>query len=74
MGIDDFMTLCKLLGAEPYIAVNSGFGDAHSASEEVEYVNGTATTRLGALRAAAWLRGRASGRYSMADVLGLAGG
>jgi alpha-L-arabinofuranosidase len=52
MGIDDFMTLCKLLGAEPYIAVNSGFGDAHSAGEEVEYVNGAATTRLGALRAA----------------------
>ncbi len=52
MGIDDFMTLCKLLGAEPYIAVNSGFGDAHSAGEEVEYVNGAATTRLGAMRAA----------------------
>lgn len=52
MGIDDFMTLCRLLGAEPYIAVNSGFGDAHSAGEEVEYVNGAPTTRLGALRAA----------------------
>ena len=52
MGIDDFMTLCKLLGAEPYIAINSGFGDAHSAGEEVEYVNGAATTRLGAVRAA----------------------
>ena len=52
MGIDDFMTLCELLGAEPYIAINSGFGDAHSAGEEVEYVNGAATTRLGAVRAA----------------------
>ncbi len=52
MGIDDFMTLCKLLGAEPYIAINSGLGDAHSAGEEVEYVNGAATTRLGAMRAA----------------------
>jgi alpha-L-arabinofuranosidase len=52
MGIDDFMTLCKLLNAEPYIAINSGFGDAHSAGEEVEYVNGAATTRLGAMRAA----------------------
>ena len=51
MGIDDFMTFCRLVGAVPYLAVNSGLGDAHSAAEEVEYVNGAATTRLGALRA-----------------------
>jgi alpha-N-arabinofuranosidase len=53
MGIDDFMTFCTLLGAEPYIAVNTGLGDAHSAAEEVEYVNGPATSRLGQ-----WPRGR----------------
>jgi len=52
MGIDDFMTFCRLLGAEPYIAINAGLGDAHSAAEEVEYVNGPATSRLGQLRAA----------------------
>jgi alpha-N-arabinofuranosidase len=52
MGIDDFMTFCHLLGAEPYIAVNTGLGDAHSAAEEVEYVNGPVTSRLGQLRAA----------------------
>ena len=52
MGIDDFMTLCRLLSAEPYIAVNTGLGDAHSAAEEVEYVNGPATSRLGKWRAA----------------------
>ncbi len=52
MGIDDFMTFCRLIGAEPYIAVNSGLGDAHSAAEEVEYVNGPATSRLGQWRAA----------------------
>jgi alpha-L-arabinofuranosidase len=52
MGIDDFMTFCSLLGAEPYIAVNTGLGDAHSAAEEVEYVNGPVTSRLGQLRAA----------------------
>ncbi len=51
MGIDDFMTFCRLLGAEPYIAVNAGLGDAHSAAEEVEYVNGPAISRLGRLRA-----------------------
>jgi alpha-L-arabinofuranosidase len=52
MGIDDFMTFCRLIGAEPYIAVNSGFGDAHSAAEEIEYVNGPATSRQGQVRAA----------------------
>jgi alpha-N-arabinofuranosidase len=52
MGIDDFMTFCRLVGATPYLAVNSGLGDAHSAAEEVEYVNGAAATRLGARRAA----------------------
>jgi alpha-N-arabinofuranosidase len=51
MGIDDFMTFCRLLDAEPYIAVNTGLGDAHSAAEEVEYVNGPATSRLGQWRA-----------------------
>jgi alpha-N-arabinofuranosidase len=52
MGIDEFMTFCRLVGALPYLAVNSGLGDAHSAAEEVEYVNGPAATRLGGLRAA----------------------
>lgn len=51
VGLDEFMTLCRLIGTEPYITVNAGFGDAHSAAEEVEYMNGAATTRLGALRA-----------------------
>jgi len=52
MGIDDFMTFCRLVGAAPYIAVDSGRGDDHSAAEEVEYVNGPATSRLGQMRAA----------------------
>lgn len=52
MGIDDFMTFCRLIDAEPYIAVNSGLGDDHSAAEEVEYVNGSAASRMGRLRAA----------------------
>ena len=50
VGIDEFMTLCQLIGVAPYITVNAGFGDAHSAAEEVEYTNGSANTRLGALR------------------------
>ncbi len=51
VGLDEFMTLCKLIDVEPYITVNAGFGDAHSAAEEVEYMNGSASTRLGAMRA-----------------------
>jgi alpha-L-arabinofuranosidase len=51
MGVDDFMTFCRLVGAEPYLAVNSGLGDAHSAAEEVEYVNGPRSSRLGGQRA-----------------------
>jgi alpha-N-arabinofuranosidase len=51
VGMDEFMTLCKLIGTEPYITVNAGFGDAHSAAEEVEYINGSIHTRLGAARA-----------------------
>ncbi|MEO6816699.1 MAG: alpha-L-arabinofuranosidase C-terminal domain-containing protein [Edaphobacter sp.] len=51
VGMDEFMTLCKLIGTEPYVTVNAGFGDAHSAAEEVEYINGSVQTRLGAERA-----------------------
>ena len=51
VGMDEFMTLCKLIDVEPYITVNAGFGDAHSAAEEVEYINGSIKSRLGAERA-----------------------
>ncbi len=52
VGTDEFMTLCRLTNVEPYITVNSGFGDARSAAEYVEYANGPATTPWGAKRAA----------------------
>jgi alpha-N-arabinofuranosidase len=52
VGTDEFMTLCRLVGVEPYITVNSGFGEARSAAEYVEYTNGPVTTRMGAMRAA----------------------
>jgi alpha-N-arabinofuranosidase len=52
VGLDEFMTLCRLLEVDPYVSVNAGFGDAHSAAEEVEYLNGATGTRMGALRAA----------------------
>lgn len=51
VGLHEFMAFCRLLDAEPYLAINSGFGDARLAAEEVEYCNGSADTRLGKLRA-----------------------
>ncbi len=51
LGMDELMTLCKLIGVEPYITVNAGFGDAHSAAEEVEYLNGSVNTWMGSQRA-----------------------
>ena len=51
VGTDEFLTLCRLLGVDPYITVNAGFGDAWSARELVEYTNGTATTPMGKWRA-----------------------
>lgn len=52
VGTDEFLTLCGLLGVDAFISVNAGFGDAHSAAELVEYVNGAADTPMGRLRAA----------------------
>ncbi len=52
VGTDEFVTLCRLLGVDPYITVNAGFGDAWSARQLVEYANGAATTPMGKWRAA----------------------
>ena len=51
VGTDEFLTLCRLLGVDPYITVNAGFGDAWSARELVEYTNGASTTPMGKWRA-----------------------
>ncbi len=52
VGIDEFMILCRLLNIDPYICVNIGFGDSYSASQWVEYCNGSVDTPMGRLRAA----------------------
>ncbi|MEO8594014.1 MAG: alpha-N-arabinofuranosidase [Candidatus Solibacter sp.] len=52
VGTDEILALTAALGAEPYISVNAGFGDAYSAEQWVEYCNGAATTPMGKLRAA----------------------
>jgi alpha-N-arabinofuranosidase len=50
-GLDEFVAFCREVGAEPLIVVNSGFGDDHSAAEEVEYVNSSTDTPMGRWRA-----------------------
>ena len=52
LGMDEWMDLRRILGVEPYVTVNAGLGDANSAAEEVEYLNGAATSGWGAKRAA----------------------
>ncbi len=51
IGMDEFMTFCRLIDVEPYVTVNAGLGDANSAAEEVEYLNGSTNTYWGAIRA-----------------------
>ncbi len=52
IGMDEWMDLTRIIGVEPYVTVNAGLGDANSAAEEVEYLNGPATSAWGARRAA----------------------
>jgi alpha-N-arabinofuranosidase len=52
VGIHEYMDLMRLIGAEPYVTVNSGLGDVRMAVEEVQYANGAADTPLGTRRAA----------------------
>jgi alpha-N-arabinofuranosidase len=51
VGLDEFLEFCRELGTDPYIAVNTGLGGIESAAQELEYVNGAATTPMGKLRA-----------------------
>jgi alpha-N-arabinofuranosidase len=50
-GIDEFITLCREIGAEPLVVVNSGLGSPELASALVEYCNGDPDTRYGSRRA-----------------------
>ncbi|HWE62109.1 MAG TPA: alpha-L-arabinofuranosidase C-terminal domain-containing protein, partial [Chloroflexota bacterium] len=52
VGTDEFMTLCHLLDATPYLCVNMGDGTPREAAAWVEYCNGPDTSEYGALRAA----------------------
>jgi alpha-N-arabinofuranosidase len=50
-GTDEFIAFCREINTEPMIAVNTGFGDAYSAAQWVEYCNGSAKTIGGGWRA-----------------------
>jgi len=51
VGIDEFVQLCKRVGAEPLICVRWTGKKPEDAAAEVEYCNGSADTHWGALRA-----------------------
>jgi alpha-N-arabinofuranosidase len=50
-GMHEFIRFCQLVNAEPWITVNTGFGDAYSAAAQLEYCNGSTETLWGARRA-----------------------
>lgn len=50
-GTDEFMAFCKAVDADPMIAVNTGYGDAYSAGQWVQYCNGSSDTLAGGWRA-----------------------
>jgi alpha-N-arabinofuranosidase len=52
IGMDEWMELTRIIDVDPYITVNAGLGDENSAAEEVEYLNGPATSEWGAKRVA----------------------
>ncbi len=49
-GMHEFINFCRIVGAEPLITTNTGFGDAYSCAAELEYANGSVLTPMGAMR------------------------
>ncbi len=49
-GTDEFIAFCREINTEPMIAANTGYGDAHSAAEWVDYCNAGADTTGGSYR------------------------
>lgn len=48
---DDFIALCREIGAEPFITLNPTWNTAEESAQWVEYCNGDETTPYGKLRA-----------------------
>jgi alpha-N-arabinofuranosidase len=51
-GTDEFIELCRVMDAEPYINANFGMGTPEMAAAWVEYCNGPADSKWGSERAA----------------------
>jgi alpha-N-arabinofuranosidase len=51
VGIHEFMELCELISAEPYIALNMGRGGVEEAAAEMQYIVGGPDSPMGKLRA-----------------------
>jgi alpha-N-arabinofuranosidase len=51
VGLHEFMDLCREIGSEPYVAVNTGQAGPESAAELVAYANSAAGTPMGRRRA-----------------------
>jgi alpha-N-arabinofuranosidase len=51
VGLAEFITLCREIGTEPYVAVNTGLGGVEAAAELVQYANGATSTPMGKQRA-----------------------
>jgi alpha-L-arabinofuranosidase len=49
-GTDEFIEFCRLVGADPVVTANMGFGDAYSAAQWVEYCNAGGETIGGKMR------------------------
>jgi alpha-L-arabinofuranosidase len=49
-GMHEYINFCRIVGAEPLITVNTGYGDAYSCAAELEYANGAVNTPMGTLR------------------------
>lgn len=51
LGTHEIIRFAELIGVELSMTVNTGFGDAYSAAQWIEYCNGTTDTEMGKLRA-----------------------
>ncbi len=51
VGTNEWMTFCRLIGAEPMICINAGNGTPEDAADWVKYCNDPASTEMGKLRA-----------------------
>ncbi len=52
VGVDELIHMARLIKAEPYWCVSTGFDEPRAGAQLLEYVNGAATTEWGAKRAA----------------------